>query len=203
MLDKHKYVTGTVRENRKGLPSQVKAKHKVKCDLIAVRSGQFLSTSWIDRKPVRILSTSAPVEVTRHKQTRTIPKIVVDYNKGMGGIDKSDQFAVELKTVKCWRKVVFHLISKTPTNAYLCYLENSNITGKKMTHFDFQVALVKGLIAGYDEPRTRAGRPSLVADEARLTARYFIGYIPENKRRKCEVYTQDKSVGFKGSRIRT
>ena len=38
---------------------------------------------------------------------------------------------------------------------------------------------------------------------ARLTARHFIGYIPENKRRKCEVCTQDKSVGFKGSRIRT
>ena len=38
-----------------------------------------------------------------------------------------------------------------------------------------------------EEPRTRAGRPSLVAEEARLTACHFIGYIPENKRPKCEV----------------
>ena len=210
MLDKDIYVTGTVRVNRKGLPAQVKTKQKVKGDLIAVRSGQLLSISWMDRKQVRMLSTSstaAPVEVTRHKQTRKIPKIVVHYNKGMGGIDKSDQmtdqYAVELKTVKCCRKVVFHLISRTTTNAYICYLGNSNITGKKMTQLDFQVALVEGLIAAYEEPRTRAGRPSVVADEARLTARHFIGYIPENKRRKCEVCTQDKSVGFKGSRIRT
>ena len=72
-----------------------------------------------------------------------------------------------------------------------------------MTHLYFQVALVEGLIARYEKPRTRAGRPSLVADEARLTDRHFIGYIPENKRRKCEVCTQGKFVGFKGSRIRT
>ena len=78
--------------------------------------------------------------------------------------------------MKCWIKVVCHLISRTTTNACICYLGNSNITGKKMTHLDFQVALVERLIAGYEEPRTRAGRPSLVADEARLTARDFIGY---------------------------
>ena len=63
-----------------------------------------------------------------------------------------------------------------------------------MTHLDFQVALVEGLITRYEKPRTRAGCSSLVADGARLTARHFIGYIPENKRRKCEVYTQDKFV---------
>ena len=109
MLDKDIYVTGTVCVNRKGLPAQVKTKQKVKGDLIAVHSGQLLSTSSMDRKQVRMLSTSStavPVEVTQHKQTRIIPKIVVDYNKGMGSIDKSDQmtdqYAVELKTVKCF-----------------------------------------------------------------------------------------------------
>ena len=69
------YVTGTVRVNRKGMPSQVKTKQKMKGDLIAVHSGQLLSTSWMDLKQVRMLSTSstaAPVELTRHKQTRTI-----------------------------------------------------------------------------------------------------------------------------------
>ena len=85
---------------------------------------------------------------------------MVDYNKGMGGIDTSDQmtdqYTVELKAGKCWGKVVFHLLSRTTTNAYICYLGNSNITGKKMSHFDFQVALVEELIAGYEEPRTRA-----------------------------------------------
>ena len=29
-------------------------------------------------------STVVPVEITRHNETRKIPRIVVDYNKGMG-----------------------------------------------------------------------------------------------------------------------
>ena len=56
----------------------------------------------------------------------------------MGGIDKSDQitdqYASELETVQCWRKVVFHLIARTSSNAYICYLENRDVTGKRMTY---------------------------------------------------------------------
>ena len=44
MLNKDIYVTGTVRVNCKGLPAQVKAKQKVKGDLIAVHSGQLITT---------------------------------------------------------------------------------------------------------------------------------------------------------------
>ena len=70
-------------------------------------------------------STVVPVEIiiTHHNETRKIPQIVSDYNKGMGGVDKSDQitdqYSSELKTVKCWRKIVFHLISRTTSNAYI------------------------------------------------------------------------------------
>jgi hypothetical protein len=39
------------------------------------------------------------------------------------GIDVSDQmtdhYRAELGTVKCWRKVVFHLFDRTVTNAYI------------------------------------------------------------------------------------
>ena len=101
MLEKDIYVTGTVRVNLKGLPAQVKAKQKVKGDLIAVGSGHLLSTSWMDRKQIRMLSTAAPVEVTRHKQTRTIPKIVADYNKGMGGIDNNKNNIYLKSNIQC------------------------------------------------------------------------------------------------------
>ena len=56
-----------------------------------------------------------------------------DYKKGIGGegvVDKSDQitdqYLSELKTVKCWKKIVFHLISRTTSNAYICYVQNNN-----------------------------------------------------------------------------
>ena len=78
----------------------------------------------MDRKQVRMLSASStivPVEITRHNETRKIPQIVADYKKGKNGggggvaVDKldriTDQYSSELKTVKFWRNIVFHLIS--------------------------------------------------------------------------------------------
>ena len=69
-------------------------------------------------------STVVPVEITRHNETRKIPQIVADYNKGMGGVDKSDQitdqYSSELKTVKCWRKIVSHLENDIQCVHMLC-----------------------------------------------------------------------------------
>ncbi|CAB3980931.1 Hypothetical predicted protein [Paramuricea clavata] len=54
-----------------------------------------------------------------------------------------------------------------------------------MTHLQFMIRLVEGLIGSYEEPRTRVGRPSLGSPEARLTARHFLETIPDKKRKKC------------------
>ena len=150
MLKRQIYVTGTVRANRRGLSPEINAKRTAKDSLVAQRSGEMLAVSWVDRRQVRLLSTSStatPVAVRRNNKTRQIPQLVVDYNAGMGGVDKSDQmtdyYACELRTIKCWRKVVFHLIARTTTNAYICYLHNPNVTGRKMTHAQFQTALVE------------------------------------------------------------
>jgi len=52
-----------------------------------------------------------------------VPKVVDHYNSGMGGVDLSDQlthnYAAECKTIKCWKKVVFHLLDRTANNAYI------------------------------------------------------------------------------------
>ena len=131
---------------------------------------------------MRMLSTSStvfPVEITDHNETRKISHIVADYNKGMGGgVDKSDQitdqYSSKLKTVKCWRNIVFHLISRTTSIAYISYAQNKNITGRKMTHLEFQVA-------GHTETCRKAGRPSLCPDPARLTECHFVDDIPKKK----------------------
>ena len=106
----------------------------------------------------------------------------------MGGIDVSDQmtdhYAAELKTVKCWRKIVFHPIHCTATNAYICYKQNLNKQGKTMTHLEFLIQLVKGLVGPFREPRKKVGRPSLGPLKARQTARHFMEMIPDQKREK-------------------
>ena len=86
----------------------------------------------------------------------------------MGGGYKLDQiteqYSSELKTVKCWRNIVFHLISRTTSNAYIC---------RKMTHLKFQVALVEGLVVGHTETRENACHSSLGPEPARVTEPRF------------------------------
>ena len=126
-----------------------------------------------------------------------VPKIVAQYNTGMGGIDVSDQmtdhYAAELKTVKCWHKIVFHLIHCTATNAYICYKQNLNKQCKTMTHLEFLIQLVKGLVGPFREPRKKVGRPSLGPLEARQTARHFMEMIPDQKQKKCAVCATKRS----------
>ena len=98
---------------------------------------------------------------------------------------------------------MFHLISRTTYNAYICYAQNKNSTGRKMTHLKFQVALVEGLVVRHTETRRMAGHPILGPEPARLTERHFVDDIPEKKHKKCVVCAQNRADGYKDSRIRT
>ena len=105
---------------KNGYKIALKNQPLVKGGLIAVHSRQLILTS-----------STAPVKVTRHKE------MVVYYNKRMGGIDKSDRMT-EMFEKSC--------ISSHIKNNYKCiHLVPCNITGKKMTHLDFQFALVERL----------------------------------------------------------
>ena len=73
-------------------------------------------------------------------------------------------------------------------------IQNKNIIDRKMTHLEFQVALVEGLVAGHTETRRKAGRPSLGLEPARLTERHFVDYIPEKERKKCVVRELGKVI---------
>ena len=60
-----------------------------------------------------------------------------------------------------------------------------------MTHLEFQVGLVEGLVAGHTETSRKAGRPSLD-----LTERHFVDHIPEKKRKKCALCAQNRADGY-------
>lgn len=195
MFSKQISVTGTVRSNRLGLPDPIKKTLKQKGELVCQRKGQLLAVNWLDRKQVRLLSTianSGTVEKENYKKEKKIvPNVVIAYNSGMGGIDKSDQmtdqYSCELRSRKCWRKIMFHLFDRTMTNAYILYKNNPNLQGTPLTHLKFIISVVEGLIGGYEEPRKKVGRPSLGDPLARKSARHFLSKIPDGKRMKCAV----------------
>ena len=51
------------------------------------------------------------------------PKMIVEYNSYMGGVDKSDQFlsyyGFDHRSVKWWKRVAFHLLDLSIVNAYI------------------------------------------------------------------------------------
>lgn len=86
---------GTVRSNRKQMPTDLQAKGRGSVDFRSTDSG-MLALQWLDKRPVTMLSTvhtSEMVALPPNRQgiQRIKPKVVTDYNNGMKGVDFSDQ----------------------------------------------------------------------------------------------------------------
>ena len=61
------------------------------------------------------------------------PDVVEEYNRFMGGVDRSDQllsyYGFSHRTVKWWRRAMFHLLDKAVVNAFTI-----SVPAKKLTH---------------------------------------------------------------------
>ncbi|GBO32676.1 hypothetical protein AVEN_252033-1, partial [Araneus ventricosus] len=86
-------VIGTVRGNRKGLPAEFKTMKLKKGEIKAFQKGKIMVLQWRDKKTLTMLSTIHNAELvsveSRKSTTKQKPKVVVDYNRSMGGVDKS------------------------------------------------------------------------------------------------------------------
>ncbi|KAL8612670.1 hypothetical protein ACOMHN_044611 [Nucella lapillus] len=114
----HTTATGTARSNRKRLPKaciKTKLRSQEVCER---RKGELLCVSYQDRsRKVTLLSTAASAGyMNTHNargQHRRRPKIVVKYNKSMGGVDLCDSklycYCGERRTIKWTNKVAFGL----------------------------------------------------------------------------------------------
>jgi hypothetical protein len=102
-------------------------------------------------------------------------QIVVDYSRHMGYVDKGDRMANSYSTCRrtmTWmKKLFFHLFNLAILNSYILL---SSCGGKKISHRDFQFALVRNMLAqaGYKRttPRPSGRRPSAATKISRLEA---------------------------------
>lgn len=194
---------GTARLNRKEMPKALKEMKLCKGHVIFRQRGELLALKWMDKRDVTMLSTKhSPTFTLSENYDRTtgevivIPTCIVDYNKYMGGVDRSDQLAkyytITRKTMKWWKKLALHIINISITNAYILYKKYT--TGNKLSHYDFRKELARDLISRYVSRMNRKGRRPTGAPENRLTQRHFPALIPaqenaKNKHpcRKCVV----------------
>ena len=129
------YACGTVRQNRKGLPTSVKQAKLKPLQSVYLRSGPMLGLKWSGKKKK---STKKPVTIlsTIHKATELLtkkidaygnripkPVPIYKYTKNMSGVDISNKymsFHVALrKSMKWSHKLFFHLFNMVILNSYL------------------------------------------------------------------------------------
>ena len=168
-------VCGTVRMYRRNMPVDFK-KHFAKREMargdIQFRSTKkgLLAMVWRDKRDVRLLSTfhSAKMVDTGKKDRRTgapivKPELVIDYNKGMCGVDRSDQLTVAYTTSrKCkkwYRKLFLHFFDMALSNAWLLFRELGN---GKVKQIKFRRELVRQILSSVTLPPYRLWRRPVV-----------------------------------------
>jgi hypothetical protein len=129
-------VIGTVSPNRRGMPSGI-SKTKLNGGEHEVWSANnILCVKWRDNKDVVLLSTKQPsadisgtCKLRRKKgqapgEEVKKPKCVLEYQKGMGGVDLQDQvtalFPIMPHTVKGYRKILFYIVDMCIFNSLFC-----------------------------------------------------------------------------------
>lgn len=157
MLKNNTHLLGTIRKNRKGLPKEVvKAKLK-KGDILAMENEDGITISnWKDQRNILMLSTKhgnemIEVPCKRH-QVKLKPAVILDYNKGKGSVDISDQMGAYSnplrKSLKWFRKVAFELLLTTSmVNAFILH---RLVTGEVISVTDFKKQVIKHLVSSED-----------------------------------------------------
>lgn len=144
------FLCGTVKINKKCLPSQARQKQK-KGQIISFenRNGvKFLK--WTDKRAVCMVSTVKhhTCKLMQAPRGRLKPDAILDYNNAKKGVDLSDQLSAYYsslrKTVKWYRKIVIQLICGTSiVNAW--YIHKKWGT-QNMTILKFREAIINGLL---------------------------------------------------------
>ena len=156
---------------------------------------QLMILKFHDRKIVHLITTTEKntFVATGKNDPRTQepikkPAVVIKYDKNMAGVDHCDQMVsyatFSSRTLKWWKRVIFHFISLATLNAYLLYKERVG-EGHAMLPRQFRKKLVKEILLSVDPEQMPAwagrkgpGHPFTRTDNNtafRLHGRHFPG----------------------------
>ena len=190
---------GTVRPCTKGMPQDLRPKNmNLKRGDLKVRTRDDLTAIlWRDKRDILMLTNmhNAPAEgnFCDEQGYALKPLIVEDYNRHMGYVDKGDRMAnsysISRRTYKWTKKLFFHLLNLAILNSYILF---SSFGGKKFSHGDFRLALVRNMLAhAMQEGKIRRpiGRPCETATNiGRLECRGSKHWpTPSDTRVRCRV----------------
>ena len=180
---------GTVRPNRKSMPRDLRVRKKGDVDVRSTCTGQ-LALAWMDKKQVTMLSTIhqgsqwVSLPPNHRGEVRQKPLVVVEYNKGMKGVDLSDQMAASYATPRKGRKwyhsLFFRLVDTTVVNAFLVH----RYLGGRLNHVEFRTQLIESFLTAHRQQRRRPRpRPSLEEGHKLVAC---------DRRRRCKQCSKEK-----------
>ncbi|XP_047038976.1 uncharacterized protein LOC124643893 [Helicoverpa zea] len=171
-LKKHKTdCYGTLRLNREFVPDSLRTLNKTDLrqgEVVASYTSDLSAMVWRDANLVSMISTYHHIQAGIQNEYNRLtykPKIVLDYNMSMAGMDRKDQLLsaqpVERYRNKLWYKKVFcRLLNTAIFNAYVIFSSQN----PKISYRQFRTILAEDLLKihrGIDlttEPRLYADR---------------------------------------------
>lgn len=151
LLKRKTHTTGTLRSNRRGNPKKITTKKLRKGEHKWLRQGKVYVSKWKDKRDVLMITTKFHPEIIEttnsFNQTKSKPKEVSEYNLNMAGVDRNDQltsyYSCPRKSIRWYKKVMFHLLDVTVVNSFLLYRQIAN---SKMALLRFREAIIKSLL---------------------------------------------------------
>lgn len=209
--DNNTGLVGTVRDSRKGMPKFPKGIKRG--EAVFRKKAHHLLVKWKDRKEFNLLSgihtgqmISTGKQDYRTRETIYKPDVIVDYMKNMRLVNKSDMqigyVACTRRTMKWYKKALFHIIDVCMLNAYNLYKFH---TKQSISLRYFSLNVCKQLLTKYGQfQRTAKGKFVEQPETSRLAPRqwcqtHFLDRLPETQKgklsqRTCHVCANTKNI---------
>lgn len=193
---------GTVRKNR--IPRNIADRNLQVGEMASWKLNELLCVKFRDKKDVFMLSTLHPsdtVAVRRRGrdggQLVNKPRCITQYNQNMGAVDKVDQmlqpYTFVRKTMKWYRKVMFHIFQVAALNAFILYSIDHNDERPPKSYLQFLEGMITEFVFENRVTAIEAVRREPTNEtQIRLTGRHYVKNIPstENKQypmKRCRV----------------
>ena len=161
------FATGTIRENRMGDSPLRNLKKEIRgtFDQLLDHQQEILTVRWNDNAVVNVItnnSTVNPIISTKRycrkkKQTITIPqpKVIQEYNHGMGGVDLHDNavanYRICMRGKKWWWPIWTNALGNAMVNAWKLHCMKAKIEKiKPLSQIDFRSKVTTELL-NYDK----------------------------------------------------
>ena len=183
MKDQGLLAIGTIRSNRlQGCPLQsnkdLEREGRGAMDYKVDANSGIVVVKWVDNSSVLLISNYVGIELlgviqrwnkdSKAMKDISCPRIVIMYNKSMGGVDLADMllalYRIEVKTKRWYITVFWHLVNICKVNGWLLYRRHCKQLdvpeAKQKSFLEFSTEIAVALInAGKATPNKSRGRP--------------------------------------------